>query len=60
MTSLLASLALGQYIKSLLFGVAPADPLTFAVVPALLLFIALAACYSPRGGLAINSEYAAA
>jgi putative ABC transport system permease protein len=44
---LLASLVLGQYIKSLLFGVAPADPLTFAVVPALLLFVALAACYVP-------------
>jgi putative ABC transport system permease protein len=44
---LLASFALGQYIKSLLFGVAPADPLTFAVVPALLLFVALAACYVP-------------
>ncbi len=34
-------------ISSMLFGVKPADPATFAGVPALLLGVALAACYIP-------------
>jgi len=51
----LAGIALGvlgavwltQGIKSLLFEVAPNDPLTFAFVGGLLLSVALAACYIP-------------
>jgi ABC-type antimicrobial peptide transport system permease subunit len=38
---------LTQVIKSLLFRVSPIDPLTFAFVGALLLFVAAAATYVP-------------
>jgi len=34
-------------MKSLLFSVSPQDPLTFAVVPAVLCVVALIACYLP-------------
>jgi len=34
-------------MKSLLFGVGPTDPLTFALVPLLLAVVSLAACYIP-------------
>jgi putative ABC transport system permease protein len=34
-------------LTSLLFGVQPTDPLTFVAVPALLMSIALLACYIP-------------
>jgi ABC-type antimicrobial peptide transport system permease subunit len=44
---LIASLALARLISSLLFGVSPADPLTFACVAALLVAVALLACYIP-------------
>jgi predicted permease len=44
---MLASLALTRLLKSLLFGVSATDPLTFAVVPALLAFVALLACLIP-------------
>jgi predicted permease len=44
-----SALALGvtRYLSSLLFGVRPADPLTFAAVTQLLLLVALAACWIP-------------
>ena len=44
---LLAALALSRLIRELLYGISPADPLTFAAVALLLLFIALLACYLP-------------
>ena len=34
-------------VRSLLFGVTPTDPLTFALVPPLLLALATLACYLP-------------
>jgi len=36
-----------RVLQTLLFGVSPIDPLTFAAVPPLLLAIAVAACYVP-------------
>jgi len=44
---LLGSFALTRLMKSLLFGVGPTDPLTFALVPLLLGVVSLAACYIP-------------
>jgi predicted permease len=44
---LLGAVFAGQAMKSLLFGVAPSDPLTFALVPVVLLAITLLACYVP-------------
>jgi predicted permease len=44
---LAASLGLTRAISSLLFGIAPGDPLTFAVVSLLLISVALLACYVP-------------
>src|SRR5262249_20690209 len=41
------AVAAGRLMSSLLFGVTSGDPWTFAVVPPLLLAIALAACYLP-------------
>jgi ABC-type lipoprotein release transport system permease subunit len=34
-------------MKSLLFGVTPLDPITYAVMPVVLFVAALAACYFP-------------
>jgi ABC-type lipoprotein release transport system permease subunit len=34
-------------MRSLLFGVAPTDPLTFAVIPVVLATVALLACWLP-------------
>jgi putative ABC transport system permease protein len=42
-----AALALTRLMRSLLFEVNPADPLTFAAIAALLVAVALAACYIP-------------
>ncbi len=42
-----AALALARLITAFLFGVAPSDPATFCGVAALLLVLALAACYLP-------------
>jgi putative ABC transport system permease protein len=42
-----ASLALGQLITGLLHGVSPYDPITFGVVPAVLLGVALLASWIP-------------
>jgi predicted permease len=44
---LLTALALSRLLASLLFGVSDHDPLTFASIPAILLAVALAACYVP-------------
>jgi len=41
------ALALTRFIASMLFGVQPADPLTYAAVALLLAAVALAACYFP-------------
>jgi len=41
------SLALTRFLSSLLFGVQAKDPLIFTAVAALLLLVALAACYVP-------------
>ena len=42
-----AALMLTRLMASLLFGVKPTDPFTFAAVAALLVCVALAACYIP-------------
>jgi predicted permease len=44
---LIASAALTHYLRSMLWGVEPLDPITFVTVPLALLFVALAACYIP-------------
>jgi putative ABC transport system permease protein len=41
------SLALTSTVESLLFGVKPTDPLTFAAVTLLLVAVALLACFIP-------------
>ena len=42
-----AAFALTRLMSSLLFGVTPHDPVTFAAVAALLILVALLACYIP-------------
>jgi predicted permease len=44
---IVAAATLTRVMKSLLFGVAPIDPMTFAAVPVVLLVATLAACYLP-------------
>ena len=44
---LLAAAAAARIVESVLFGVAPADPLTFTAVTAVLLGVALLACWLP-------------
>lgn len=41
------ALAIGRFFSTLLFGVRPADPLTYAAVALLLVLVALAASYVP-------------
>src|ERR1700720_1929743 len=47
---LAATLPLARALRSLLFQVTPADPVTFLAVPILFGFIALAACVIPARG----------
>jgi ABC-type antimicrobial peptide transport system permease subunit len=42
-----AALLVTRLMRSLLFGVSPFDPLTFATVALVLTFVTLAACYIP-------------
>ncbi|HEX5736609.1 MAG TPA: ABC transporter permease [Blastocatellia bacterium] len=44
---LIGSLALTRFLSSLLFGISPTDPLTFAVIAVSLLGVALVACFVP-------------
>jgi predicted permease len=44
---IVAALALGQLVSSLLFGVRPADPLTITIVGLVVLIVGLTACYVP-------------
>jgi len=44
---LAGAFVLTNLIRSLLFGVAPTDPLTFAVIPVMLAVVALLACWLP-------------
>ena len=44
---LLAALIVSRLIASLLYGVRPTDPLTFAAVAILFLLVVLLACYLP-------------
>ena len=46
-SGILGALALTRFLASLLFGVEPKDPLTFVVVPLVLIGIALIATYIP-------------
>jgi predicted permease len=46
-SGIIAALILTRFMTSLLFGVRPADPLTFIVVSLLLLFVVLLASYIP-------------
>ncbi len=41
------ALALARVLRSLIYGVGPADPLTFAAVAALVMAVAVLACYVP-------------
>jgi putative ABC transport system permease protein len=44
---ILGALGLSQFLRSLLFGIKPIDPMTFAIVSALLIGVALLASYIP-------------
>jgi putative ABC transport system permease protein len=44
---LCAAAGLTHYLRSMLWGIEPLDPITFTVVPFALLIVALAACYIP-------------
>jgi len=44
---LVGELALTRFLKTLLFGVSPTDPLTFALIAILLTAVALLACWIP-------------
>jgi ABC-type antimicrobial peptide transport system permease subunit len=44
---LIGAISIGQLMASLLYGVRPTDPMTFAVVVLLLIGVAALACYLP-------------
>ncbi len=44
---LAAALVLTRLMSTLLFGVSPSDPVSFAIVASLLAAVALVACYLP-------------
>ena len=44
---LAAAFFASRLLRTLLFGVTPIDPLTFAIVPPALLMVAAIACYVP-------------
>jgi len=44
---LIGAIIIGQLMASLLYGVRPTDPMTFAVVVLLLIGVAVLACYLP-------------
>jgi predicted permease len=44
---LISAFALSRLLASQLYGVSPADPVTFAVVAAMMFFVTLLACYIP-------------
>ena len=44
---LAGAFALTRFLASLLYGVGPTDPVTFAIVPLLLIVVAILACYLP-------------
>jgi putative ABC transport system permease protein len=44
---LAAAYALTRYMQSMLFGVKPADPVTFAAIALLVIVVAIAACWIP-------------
>jgi predicted permease len=46
-TGIVASYLVTQFLRTLLYGITPTDPLTFATVALLLLLTALLACYFP-------------
>lgn len=46
-SGLLVAAALTRYLQTLLFGIEPLDPVTFIAAPAVLVAVALLACYMP-------------
>ncbi len=46
-SGLLLYIAISRFVRSLLFGVTPLDPLTISIASLLVLFTALAACFLP-------------
>ena len=47
MIGIVGALGLTRYLRTLLFGIGPTDFITFAVTPALLIVVAVVACYVP-------------
>jgi len=46
-TGMIGAWAVTRFLSSLLFGVRPTDPITFALVPLVLAVVALVACFMP-------------